>query len=200
MNNRELYKQAFGALPAPERISLTADRQTQRKTFRPAGRLCLVCACTVLALGLAVAAYACGGQILDHVFGWGNNIEITTAVGENGESCNEVRIHTDNLTEPVEWRSGRMIFIVNNESIDITDRLSETEAFSYEYTDAGGSRHLWLVGLNSANITNYGYAEYIKRADGTWLGGGPVRVNLDENGRSSAVWLESAKQRLNITW
>ena len=200
MTNKELYKQAFGALPAPEHISLTAEKQAEGRAFRPARRLCLVCACTVLALGLAVTAYACGGQILGHVFGWGNNMEITIGIDENGESYSEACLHTDSLTEPVEWRSGRMIFIVNNESIDITDKISETEAFRYEYTDADGSTHLWLIGLNSADIKNYGYAEYIKRADGTWLGGYSARVNIEENGRTSAVWFETAKEQLNIPW
>lgn len=101
MNNGELYKQAFGALRAPDTVSLTAEKGAERKTFRPGRRLVLVCACTVLALGLAVTAYARGGLILGHVFGWGNNMEVTTGIDENGESYNEVRLHTENLTPPV---------------------------------------------------------------------------------------------------
>ena len=54
MNNGELYKQAFGALHAPDTVLLTAEKGAERKTFRPARRLVLVCACTVLALGLDV--------------------------------------------------------------------------------------------------------------------------------------------------
>jgi len=156
MNNGELYKQAFGTLHAPDTVSLTAGKGAERKTFRPGRRLVLVCACTVLALGLAVTAYARGGLILGHVFGWGNNMEVTTGIDENGESYNEVRLHTENLTPPVVQRGGRMIFIVNNEAI--------------------------------------------KRSDGTWLGGCSVGVSLDADGRSSALWLESAKQELNIRW
>ena len=200
MNNGELYKQAFGTLHAPDTVSLTAGKRAERKTFRPARRLVLVCACTVLALGLAVTAYARGGLILGHVFGWGNNMEITTGIDENGESYNEVRLHTENLTPPVVQRGGRMIFIVNNESIDITGELSPTKAFRYDYTDTDGNTHVWLVGLVSDDTANYGYAEYIKRSDGTWLGGCSVGVSLDADGRSSALWLESAKQELNIRW
>ena len=37
-------------------------------------------------------------------------------------------------------------------------------------------------------------------SDGTWLGGCSVGVSLDADGRSSALWLESAKQELNIHW
>ena len=154
----------------------------------------------LLALGLAVTAYARGGLILGHVFGWGNNMEITTGIDENSESYNEVRLHTENLTPPVVQRGGRMIFIVNNESIDITGELSPTKAFRYDYTDTDGNTHVWLVGLVSDDTANYGYAEYIKRSDGTWLGGCSVGVSLDADGRSSALWLESAKQELNIHW
>lgn len=200
MSNKELYKQAFGALHAPGSISLAAENPAREKVFRPARRLVLVCACTALLLGFAVTAYACGGQLLSHVFGWGNNMEITTGIDENGESYNEVRLHTENLTWPVVQRGGRTIFIVNNESIDITGELSQTKAFRYDYTDTDGNTHVWLLGLVSNDTANYGYAEYIKRADGTWLGGCSVGVSLDENGRSSALWLETAKQELNISW
>ena len=200
MNNRELYKQAFGALHAPGGITLAAENPAKEKVFRPARRLVLVCVCTALLLGLAVTAYACGGKLLSHVFGWGNNMEITTGIDENGESYNEVRLHTENLTSPVVWRGDRMIFIVNNESIDITGELSQTKAFRYDYTDTDGNTHVWLLGLTSDDLKNCGYAEYIKRADGTWLGGCSVGVSLDENGRSSALWLETAKQELNINW
>ena len=62
-------------------------------------------------------------------------MEVTTGIDENGESYNEVRLHTENLTPPVMQRGGRMIFIVNNESIDITGELSPTKAFRYDYTE-----------------------------------------------------------------
>ena len=200
MSNKELYKQAFGALHAPGGINLAAENPAKEKVFRPARRLVLVCVCTALLLALAVTAYARSGQLLGHVFGWGNNMEITTGIDENGESYNEVRLHTGNLTSPVVQRGGRTIFIVNNESIDITDELSYTEAYRYDYTDMDGNTHVWLLGLVSENTANCGYAEYIKRADGTWLGGYSVGVDLDADGRSSALWLETAKQELNINW
>lgn len=86
MNNGELYKQAFGTLHAPDTVSLTAEKGAERKTFRPGRRLVLVCACTVLALGLAVTAYARGGLILGHVFGWGNNMESRPALTKTAKA------------------------------------------------------------------------------------------------------------------
>ena len=41
---------------------------------------------------------------------------------------NTVYVHTDDLTEPVSFENGRMYFIVNDEHIDITDQVSETES------------------------------------------------------------------------
>ena len=159
MNNGELYKQAFGALRAPDTISLTAEKGAERKTFRPGRRLVLVCACTVLALGLAVTAYARGGLILGHVFGWGNNMEVTTGIDENGESYNEVRLHTENLTPPVVQRGGRMIFIVNNESIDITGELSRRRRrFAMTTRTRTAIRTSGSLVLFPMTRQNYGYA------------------------------------------
>ncbi len=50
-----------------------------------------------------------------------------TEGGVQGTVC----VHTDNLTEPVSFENGRMYFIVNNEHIDITDQVSETEPYIY---------------------------------------------------------------------
>lgn len=200
MNNKELYKQAFGALHASEAVSLSAGKAAGGKTFRPARKLVMLCACTALALGLAVTAYAAGEQILSYVFGWGSNVRIVDGIDRDGQYYHNVYVQTDALTEPVVLENGKMIFIVNGESLDITDKVSQTKAFVYEYGDADGHTHLWLVGLNSGELANYGYAEYIKRADGTWIGGYSARVNCGENGGTSAVWLESAKQELHIGW
>ena len=200
MNNKELYKQAFGVLHASGAVSLSKEKPPEKKVFRPARKLVLLCACTALALGFAVTAYAAGEQILSYVFGWGSNVRIVDGIDRNGEYYHSVYVRTDAMTEPVALQNGKMIFLVNGESLDITDKVSQTEAFVYEYDDADGNTHLWLVGLNSGELANYGYAEYIKRADGTWIGGYSARVNGGENGTTSAVWLESAKQEQHIEW
>ena len=109
-------------------------------------------------------------------------------------------LHTDNLTEPVKIDDGKIYFVVNDEKIDITDKISETTAFEYEYTDDEGNTHIWLVGLNSDNIKDYGYAEYIKNIDGDWTGGYSARVNIESNGKTNAEWLENAKSEKTIPW
>ena len=110
----------------------------------------------------------------------------------------EVRIHTEKLTEPVEIRDGRMYFVVNGENLDITDQVSQTKAFTYQYVDNQGITHDWVVGLNSENIENYGYAEYLKTD--TWQGGYSARVNINADGTTDARWLESWKTENDCPW
>lgn len=93
-----------------------------------------------------------------------------------------------------------MFFIVNDEKIDITDRVSEKEYFQYECADSAGYMHVWLVGLLSSDHRNFGYAEYIKDSDGNWKSGYSARINTEADGSTSAEWLNTAKKELNIPW
>lgn len=97
-------------------------------------------------------------------------------------------------------KTGKCFFIVNDEKIDITDRVSEKEYYQYEYADSAGYMHVWLVGLLSSDYRNYGYAEYIKDSDGNWQSGYSARINTEADGSTSAEWLNTAKKELNIPW
>lgn len=196
MNNRELYKQAFGALHGPDTISLDKGY----KKSRPVGRAVAVCACAVMIFALAVTAYAHGEQVLKRILGWGNNMEVTVGIDEQGEEFSQVAVHTDHLTDPVVLQDGKMLFVVNGERLDITDWVSQVKSFRYEYLDKEGNTHLWLVGLNSEDLENFGYAEYIKGADGAWAAGYSARVNIEADGKTNAQWLEISKKELNIPW
>ena len=198
MTNKELYKQAFGTLHFPDTAGPIEYKEGRH--FRPSRRLALMCTCALLVMGLTVTAFAYGEQVLGHIFGWGNNMELTTGVDEKGEAFSRVVVHTDDLTDPVRLEEGRMIFIVNGEELDITDEVSQTKGFRYEYSDEAGNTHLWLVGLNSEERANYGYAEYIKDASGTWTCGYSARVNIEADGQTTAQWLEIAKSELDIPW
>ena len=199
MTNEEKYKQAFSVLHASEKISLE-DNMNREKSFRPGRRLVTTCVCVAMMLALGVTAYAHGEEIINHIFGWDNNLEITETRDENGDVSSIAILKTDDLTDPVTISDGKMTFVVNDESIDITDQLSQEEAFRYEYDDEDSNTHIWFVGLNSDDPQNYGYAEYIKSPDGTWKGGYSTRVNIDVDGSTAARWLENAKVELNIPW
>ena len=199
MTNKENYKQAFSVLHASDNISLEVH-MNRKKVFKPARKLVSVCVCAALLCALIVTAYAYGGEFISRIYGWGSNFEIKQEIDENGEAVSTSILYTESLNDPVEISDGRMIFIVNNENIDITDQISETDAFRYEYVDEEGNIHFWLVGLNSDNIENFGYAEYIKDPSGTWAGGYSARVNTEADGSTSAQWLEKAKSEQIIPW
>ena len=199
MTNKENYKQAFSVLHASDNISLEVH-MNRKKVFKPARKLVSVCVCAALLCALIVTAYAYGGEFISRIYGWGSNFEIKQEIDENGEAVSTSILYTESLNDPVEISDGRMIFIVNNENIDITDQISETDAFRYEYVDEEGNIHFWLVGLNSDNIEKFGYAEYIKDPSGTWAGGYSARVNTEADGSTSAQWLEKAKSEQTIPW
>ena len=199
MTNKEKYKRAFSALHASENISLEVDKDMKNKRVYNK-KIMAVCTCCLAMFGVGATVYAHNYQIINKIFGWGNNLEITQEVDENGETSSISILHTDNLTEPVKIDDGKIYFVVNDEKIDITDKISETTAFEYEYTDDEGNTHIWLVGLNSDNIKDYGYAEYIKNIDGDWTGGYSARVNIESDGKTNAEWLENAKSEKTIPW
>lgn len=199
MTNKEKYKQAFSVLHTSENITLE-ENMNIKKTFRPSRKLVALCACVAMMLALGVTAYAYGGEIISRIFGWGNNFEITQEINETGEITTTSILHTDNLADPIVFSDGKMLFVVNDESIDITNQISQSEPFRYEYTDEEGNTHFWIVGLNSDEIENYGYAEYIRKPTGEWAGGYSARVNIESDGSTTAQWLEIGKSELNIPW
>ena len=141
-----------------------------------------------LLLALGVGAYAAGNT----VFGWGNNMEIRAAQTDHGVETT-VYVHTENLTEPVSVEDGRLYFIVNDEHIDITEQISETEPFLYSYTDEEGVRHHWIVGKNGPEPWHYGYAEYLQPPEGDWFAGYVARTD-----NNSAPWLDKAQKEIGF--
>ena len=160
---------------------------TQRKHKKTVVKLLL------LAAVISLMTITVSADSVRQLFGWGGNMEIT----DHGNGV-EIRVNTDELTEPVEIRDGRMYFIVNGENLDITDQVSQTKAFTYQYVDNQGITHDWVVGLNSENIENYGYAEYLKTD--VWQGGYSARVNINADGTTEAQWLEIWKAENDCPW
>lgn len=189
MNNRDKYKKAFSVLHASTQTDWEAlmEQKTKKKYGKTTVRLILIAAVVCL-MTVTVSA-----DSVRQLFGWGGNMEIT-----QHDDGAEVRIFTDNLTEPVEIRDGRMYFIVNGENIDITDQVSQTKAFTYQYVDEQSVTHMWVVGLNSEELENYGYAEYLKTD--TWQGGYSARVNGNADGTTEAQWLEIWKAENDCPW
>ena len=105
MTNKEKYKRAFSALHASENISLEVDKDMKNKrVFNK--KIMAVGTCCLAMFGVGATVYAHNYQIINKIFGWGNNLEITQEVDENGETSSISILHTDNLTEPVKIDDG----------------------------------------------------------------------------------------------
>lgn len=188
-NNREKYKRAFSVLHASQETDWEAIMKTSREHNMKQAGTKLILAAALVSL-LALTASAAGVRLMQ---GWGGNMEVLSREGGS-----EVHVHTDNLTEPVEIQDGRMWFVVNGENRDITDEVSQTEAFTYTFMDEQGITHYWVLGLNGEELENYGYAEYLK--SDTWQAGYSARVNSNPDGTTDAVWLERWKEENNCPW
>jgi len=198
MSEMQKYNHAMDAVHAPESLvsevlNLTVYRE-QGRVMHPGRRLVILAAALVLMLAIGLTAYAAGTSL----FGWKDNFEVRYTKTEGGMLAQPI-LHTESLTEPVRFEDERMIFIVNDESIDITDLVSESRAFHYSYTDEGGIVHEWLVGKNGPELTNYGFAEYLRNVEEDWVVGYSARTNLDKDGKGPD-WLQNGKRELNIPW
>ena len=147
----------------------------------------------LLAAVVCLMTVTASADSVRQLFGWGGNMEIT----DHGNGV-EIVVNTDELTEPVEIRDGRMYFVVNGENMDITDQVSQTKAFTYSYKDTAGIIHDWVVGLNGEGLESYGYAEYLKTD--TWQGGYSALVNINADGTTQAQWLEIWKAENDCPW
>ena len=198
MSEMQKYNCAMDAIHAPESLVSEVMNMTvykeQRGVRHFGRRIVILAAALVLMLALSMTAYAVGTSI----YGWGGNFEVRHTKTKGGEKTESV-LHTESLTEPVRFEDDRMIFIVNGEEIDITDQISETKPFHYEYTDAEGIIHYWIVGRNGPELTNYGYGEFLYKEGENWLGGYSARANLDKDGKGPD-WLQNGKKELNIPW
>ncbi len=167
-----------------ENIYSDNSKNTHFKTKR----IITIALAAALILALGMTAYSAGRML----FGWGGNMEIRSTKTEGGIE-NTVYVHTDDLTEPVAFENDRMIFIVNDEHLDITDQISETQPFIYHYTDEENVIHYWVIGKNGPELNHYGFAEYLHPSEEDWTAGYVARTNNNE-----APWLDNAKKELGF--
>ncbi len=193
MNNRDRYKLAFSVLKMTGDTSFEHGKARMPR-YASIRKTAAACFCALAVLSLGVLTYAYGEQIVREVLGWGGNMKMTEAVNaENGETEKTVTVMTESLMDPVEIEDGKLYLVVNDEHIDITESVSETEPYLYEYTDQDGYVHYWIIGLNGPELEHYGYGEYIKDTGGTWIAGYTARINLDPD-RELPEWLSQGKQ------
>ena len=191
MTEQEKIRAAFAPLHASsdtieEVLKMTDYTPKSTHSFR---KPLLAAAIACLLVALSVGAYAAAGH---SIFGWGGNLEVKQ--DENGDT--QSILYTESLTEPVEIQDGRMYFIVNDERIDITDSVSETQPYEYSYIDEENVTHYWMIGLNGPELEHYGYGEFLQNADGEWLGGYVARTNMESDG-SYPTWVSIGKEEIH---
>jgi len=220
MTDRERYKRTFGVLHTSRPISLEGGRErgfaagpgrssapgssevdmkrTEAKRnygFHPSKGLVAACLCACLLLGTGVTAWCCRDSLRAVITGWRGNATVIT--GENGEGA--VILDTDSVSAPVIFEDGRLFDLTGGEPADITAQVSQSEPYITSQTDEDGNTHYFIVGLNSEDPSDYGFAEYIRDADGQWAGGYSVGTALDENG-AAPVWLTAGMKALQLPW
>lgn len=195
MTNKDKYKRAFSVLEASRDFDMEVIMKSKRThtSYKKAVTLALAAA---LILALGISAYAVGGETIKRILGWGGNLVINQGTGEDIE-VGSASVSLSALTEPVEIAGGRMYFIVNDERIDITEQVSTDKPFHYSYEDSEGYTHHWFIGLNSDELENYGFAEFIRDSDGHWKGGYGHNHRVDDG---EAQWFILGKQELNVPW
>ena len=130
--NQELLWKAFGDIDerfvaeAYRPLSAAAPAAPEKVVHLNRKRIITFALAAALLLSLGIAGWS-AGKVL---FGWGGNMEIRSERTDGGIE-NTVYVHTEDMTQPVRFEDGRMIFIVNGEHTDITDRVSETEPYIY---------------------------------------------------------------------
>lgn len=195
MKTTNLFKETFDQMQPSQRcvdqILSMAEQPTRRRHPRTASLV--LAAMLVLCLGVTASA-AAGRTILRQFHSYTGAVD-TYFEDDDGTVGVEGTMDTDNLTAPAELRSdGRIYFTADGQNIDITDKISDTKAFIYHFSDKQGSYYL-IVGGTPDTL---GWAEFDKDTDGEWIGGNYSGGTSDAP--DQIQWLQSAKEELGVPW
>lgn len=157
-------------------------------TRRPLAAIVAVCA----VLALSVTAFASSG-IAERVFHMLSGDTISVGMDEDGEAYVSEGFVGDAPASPVEERGGRLYFTAGGEDIDITGLCSYETPYLHTLTDAGGQRHVFIIGGEPGAI---GWAECMMDGDGEAALGAFVVTLAPEAGDAPAPWLDAGMELL----
>lgn len=205
-----LYRQTFDQIGLPEETAQAlrdelAFRSSQSETEEPnmknetnytrpilrrTGTL-LVAALLICALSVTALAY---GGVRIYQLLTGGSVEMGR--DENGGYYAAGSMDTDHVISPVEYRDdGRLYLTINGEDKDITDALSYSEPYIYEFVAEDGLRHSFVIG---GDLDAVGWSEFIWDEDGIAVFGYSHFATPD--GSDDAPWLEAGKEQLGLPW
>ena len=209
MENR--VKEVYGQIRMPEQCSQRIEgamrnkqRNKQADTSKnPAGYRRLPGPAVALAAALLLVlvngtAYAYTGEgIISRILSFANNAIFTESVDEEGNMVSSATLDTANATAPAVYKDGRLWFTANGENIDITEQISDSQAYIYDYRDSQGIKHYLILG---GDPETFSYAEFLydENKNPAWVGGYFTSGKVGET--INPVWLENAKAKLGIPW
>lgn len=228
----KLIKNAFNDAVMPnscsERIekALTSNTKKPRHVWRLLSAVAAACLLVVIMIagnpGIAKALEIKVAEIAAY-FGFSGNVtstyrsddgNYTIVKGRTPEGYNYATGSYDTGSTPG-WLSevnGRLYFTGNQENIDITDLISNDDAFTYSYTDSRGILHYIAVGGvydPDPELNDIGWGEWMRKAleveanpdaiYAGWIGGyGSNHWNNETDDYYG--WYASALEIMNIPW
>jgi len=186
------YKQTFDAVRMhPERQEQIRSKLSSRFSenekedkvinIKTKKRLITVLLAAVLSISLlAAAGFAYGSQIIQMLGG----SYIESGRDSNGHDYVQITI-TDN--NPAIVRDGKVFITIDGIEKDITSYCTETTFFSYEKNDEDGNRHVLVIGGTPEKL---GWADFVFKESGQYLGGGSVYHASEYDGIYTAGLLE----------
>lgn len=200
---KEVYEQIGMPEECRQRIeqamrSRREDRPGSRAGYRRISGPAAALAAAFLLMLTNTTVYAFTGEgIISRIVSFAGNAVFTEATDEEGNTVSSAAFDTENAEAPAEFKEGRLWLTANGEHIDITDRVSDEQAYIYDYRDEEGITHYLILG---GEPETFGYAEFMydETKDPGWIGGyftaGKVGEPIDPD------WLQNAKKELGIPW
>ena len=197
-------KEVFHQVEMPDRCVLNIEKAIEQKKEGASfckktsklPRFAAAAAAVVMALLLTdgvVYAYT-GNGIISRIIAF-NGAAFTKTVDEEGNTTSVAEVNTEEATAPAEYVDGRLYLTVNGENLDITEEISDTNAYTYIYEDTASVTHYIIIG---GKPESFGYAEFLQGADKEWIGGSFIGGEV--GGTINPDWLQMAKEELNIPW
>ena len=115
--------------------------------------------------------------------------KIYHGTADSGTVIAKVEMETGSENELFRQENGKLYLNGSDGEIDLMDKLSETEPYIYSCEAADGTVHYLIVG---GSVDNYGYAEFIKDADGIWQGGYSYNA--------VGEWYKNGAEQLELPW
>lgn len=173
-----------------EELKMKKEMTNTRPILRRTGTL-LVAALLICTLSVSALAYG-GVQIYQLLTG--GSVEM--GQNKDGGYYASGSVDTDHVISPVEYREdGRLYLTINGENRDITDEVTYTIPYIYEFMAEDGLRHSIIIG---GELDAIGWSEFIWDENGIAVFGHSYFATPD--GSDDAPWLEAGEEKLNLPW